>query len=82
LRFERPGESASDADRPRERAGWAVWFGRFAFSFLILGAVAAIEGWKAQQRGDDAARAMLLFALAAVGSALGFAAMRIRHRRR
>ena len=57
----------------------ARWFARFAFSFVILAAVAGYEGYRARERGDQS-RATLLFATAAAGAALGFAAVRMRHR--
>ena len=67
-----------DDTGPRRYSGrW--WFARFAFSFLILAAVAGIEGYKARERGN-ATRATYLFATAAAGAALGAAAIRARHR--
>ena len=76
--------SEPDDDRFRDDAGprrysgrW--WFARFAFSFIVLAAVAGIEGYKARERGN-ASRATFLFATAAAGGALGVAALRARHR--
>ena len=62
---------------PRWSGRW--WFARFAFSFLVLAAVAALEGYKARERGN-ASRATYLFTTAAAGAALGVAALRTRHR--
>ena len=62
----------------RWTARW--WFVRFAFSFLVLGAVAAYEGWRARERGDGR-RAAVLFVGAAAGLSLGFTGVRMRHRR-
>ena len=66
-----------DSGPRRYSARW--WFARFAFSFLVLAAVAGIEGYKARERGN-ASRATYLFATAAAGAALGVAALRARHR--
>jgi hypothetical protein len=73
-----------DDARFRDESGprrWSArwWFARFAFSFVILAAVAAYEGYKARERGN-ASRATLFFATAAAGTALGVTAMRARHR--
>ncbi|MDQ3441676.1 MAG: hypothetical protein M3478_15140 [Planctomycetota bacterium] len=74
---ERP-DRFDDGNGPRRwSARW--WFARFAFSFVVLAAVAAYEGYRARERGDSS-RATLLFATAAAGAALGFAAVRTRHR--
>lgn len=68
-----------DGYGPRRWSGrW--WFARFAFSFIVLGAVAAYEGYRAQERGETG-RANLLFVAAAAGVGLGFAGVRLRHRR-
>jgi hypothetical protein len=77
-------DSDSDPDRFREDTGprrWSArwWFARLAFSFVVLAAVAAYEGYRARERGN-APRATLLFATAAAGAALGVAALRARHR--
>ena len=74
----------SDPDRFREDSGpprWSGrwWFARFAFSFLVLAAVAGYEGYRAHERGYTT-RANLLFVAAAAGVVLGFAAIRMRHR--
>ena len=55
------------------------WFARFAFSFIVLGAVAAYEGYRARERGADG-RATLLFVVAAGGIGLGLTGVRMRHR--
>jgi len=71
-------ERFRDESGPRRWSGrW--WFARFAFSFLVLAAVAALEGYKARERGN-ASRATFLFATAAAGAALGVTALRSRHR--
>lgn len=62
---------------PRWSARW--WFARFAFSFLVLAAVAGYEGYKARGRGDNS-RAALLFVAAAAGAGLGLTGVRMRHR--
>ena len=77
-------DSDSDPDRFREETGprrWSArwWFARFAFSFLVLAAAAGYEGYRAHERGY-ASRANLLFVAAAAGVALGFTAIRMRHR--
>ncbi len=73
-----------DPDRFNEMDGprrWSArwWFTRFAFSFLVLAAVAGYEGYKARERGNEG-RATLLFVAAAAGAALGFSGVRMRHR--
>jgi hypothetical protein len=78
--MERDREPAQFDDSPRRwSARW--WFVRFAFSFIVLGAVAAYEGWRAEKRGDDG-RATVLFVAAAGGVALGLTGVRMRHRGR
>ena len=72
-----PDRFREDTGPPRWSGRW--WFARFAFSFLVLAAVAAYEGYKARERGN-ASRATLLFATAAAGAALGVTAIRARHR--
>ncbi len=52
---------------------------RFAFSFIVLGAVAGYEAWQARERGDTQ-RSSILFVTAAAGVALGFTGVRMRHR--
>lgn len=66
-----------DDGPPRWGARW--WFLRFAFSFIVLGAVAGYEGWRARERGDEG-QATLLFVAAAGGIALGLTGVRMRHR--
>lgn len=67
-----------DPSGPRRwSARW--WFVRFAFSFIVLGAVAAYEGYRARERHDNT-RATLLFIAAAAGVGLGLAGVRMRHR--
>ena len=67
-----------DSAGPR-RWGARWWFTRLAFSFIVLGAVAAYEGYRARERGH-ATRATLLFGAAAAGVGLGLAGVRMRHR--
>jgi len=66
-------------DHGPRRFGGRRWFARLAFSFIVLGAVAAYEGNRARERGEST-RATLLFAGAAVGVAAGLAGVRARHR--
>ena len=54
------------------------WWGRFAFSFLILAAVCAYQGRKVEQRGESAT---LYYAGAAILGAAGIIGVRERHRR-
>ena len=71
-------DSFHDPIGPRRwSARW--WFVRFAFSFIVLGAVAAYEGYRARERHDDG-RATLLFVAAAAGVGLGLIGVRMRHR--
>ena len=59
------------------------WLGRLAFSFFIVGAVLAWEGYRALSgRGVpiDRTRASLLLAGAAMLAVLGGAGVRARHR--
>jgi hypothetical protein len=77
-------DSDPDPDRFREDDGpprWSArwWFARFAFSFLVLAAVAGYEGYRAHQRGYTG-RATLLFVAAVAGIGIGFTAIRMRHR--
>ena len=68
-----------DSDLPSR---WSLywWFARLAFSFVIVGFVVGLEGYRAQQRGESA-RATIMMIGAAAGIALGIAGLRARHRR-
>ena len=78
--MERDRDSSGDWVDPGPRR-WSArwWFARFAFSFIVLGAVAAYEGYRARERGAEG-RATLLFVAAAGGVGLGLTAVRMRHR--
>jgi hypothetical protein len=75
-----PSPDEGDATEPR-RWGTRWWLMRLTFSFLIIGVVAAYEGWQAHQRNDDM-RAALLMIAAAAGITLAAAGLYVRHRRR
>ena len=74
-----PEHDREDDGMPRR---WSLqwWFARLAFSFLIVGLVVGLEGYRAQQRGESA-RATIMMIGAAAGIALGIAGLRARHRR-
>jgi hypothetical protein len=73
-----PEPDREDHDQPSR---WSLqwWFARLAFSFLIIGFVVGLEGYRAQQRGESA-RATIMMIGAAAGVALGIAGLRARHR--
>ena len=73
-----PEPDRQDDDAPRR---WSIqwWFARLAFSFLIVGFVVGLEGYRAQQRGESG-RATMMMIGAAAGIALGITGLRARHR--
>ena len=71
---------SDDLSEPR-RWGARWWLMRLTFSFLIVGAVAAYEGWHAHERGEQS-RAVLLMLAALAGITLAAAGLHARHRRR
>ena len=56
------------------------WLARLAFSFFILAAVLAWEGYRASKYGGDQGRAVLFLLAAALSVLLGLAGVRERHR--